>query len=85
MAGPVVNNRIEVFANLPWNAVDGDKIRDSFGMERFTFINDFVAAGYGVATLTDAEIERVHGCKEAKPHTGAKSVRYILGPGTGFG
>mmetsp|Transcript_14302 Transcript_14302/g.22270 ORF Transcript_14302/g.22270 Transcript_14302/m.22270 type:complete len:255 (+) Transcript_14302:444-1208(+) len=55
------------------------------GFEKFTFINDFTAAGYGISTLEDDESKPVQESGNAKLQEGAKSVKLVLGPGTGMG
>ena len=37
-----------------WPKVDGEKIRQENGLDKVVLINDFIAAGYGVAALKDS-------------------------------
>jgi glucokinase len=53
-------------------------------MDKFVFINDFIAAGYGVSVLGDKDVESIDG-SAAKRQDGPNSVKVIIGPGTGMG
>ena len=55
-------------------------------MAKFQFLNDFEAAGYGVSTLTANDCVVLDPENEKKGMIeGAKSVKAIIGPGTGLG
>jgi glucokinase len=45
IAGEVSNNTVRP-TNCPhWPVTDGAELKEKFGMQKFTFINDFSAAG----------------------------------------
>ena len=52
IAGPVNQNTVITVNNPHWPVSDGYAIGEICKMDNFTFINDFTAAGNGVATLT---------------------------------
>lgn len=54
-------------------------------MQSFLLINDFVAAGYGVRRLKPQDSTALGASKEVKLHEGAKSIKVVIGPGTGLG
>lgn len=49
------------------------------------FINDFTAAGYGITRINPENCQVLGGCKDVKLKEGAKSVKVVIGPGTGLG
>lgn len=54
IAGPVTNNTVDT-TNIPhWPISDGKKIATELKMQSFTFLNDFVAAGYGVCRINSS-------------------------------
>ena len=38
-----------------WGVISGEDIRKQNNLEQFVMINDFIAAGYGVASLNSQE------------------------------
>ena len=51
IAGPVQDNIVDS-TNIPgWGDQKGDEIRKDLKLKSFVFINDFMAAGYGVTCL----------------------------------
>ena len=45
IAGEVSNNTVRTTNCSHWPVADGAAIAEKFGMKKFTFINDFSAAG----------------------------------------
>lgn len=67
--------------NCPhWPVADGAQIAATFGMQSFTFINDFAAAGYGVCLLKSNDFVHLNRVAAVE---GAPKV--VMGPGTGHG
>ena len=54
-----------------------------FGFKAFTFINDFEAAGYGVANLKPEDSVLVGGSGAVSD--GPMTLKAVIGPGTGLG
>lgn len=80
IAGEVNNNMVHT-TNCPhWPVADGAQIAAAFGMQSFTFINDFAAAGYGVCLLKSNDYVHLN---RVQPIEGAPKV--VMGPGTGHG
>eukprot|EP00892_Ulva_mutabilis_P009390 jgi/Ulvmu1/6823/UM031_0027.1 len=77
-AGPVVDNTCAM-TNLKW-VVDGHAIAEQFGM-RTTVLNDFVAVGYAIPTMSIPE--EVVVINEGRPQPGGPIA--VVGPGTGLG
>ena len=40
-----------------WSEVDGEDLRSKYGFKKFVLINDFIAAGYGIAALKEDEYQ----------------------------
>ncbi|MEM8639467.1 MAG: glucokinase [Cyanobacteria bacterium P01_G01_bin.54] len=78
IAGPVQNNT-SLLTNIDWQ-LDGNQLQQDLGLERVQLINDFVAIGYGITGLQDADLERL---QPGKPNP--QAPRAILGAGTGMG
>lgn len=78
LAGPV-NERVVKLTNLPW-VVDGDALAGRFAIKRVTLINDFEAAGYGVALLQAADLLTLQAGAEL-----VQGARLVVGAGTGLG
>jgi hypothetical protein len=53
VAGPVKDDRV-TFTNLGW-VICGRTIESEFGIPKVKLINDFVAVGYGLLTLTESQ------------------------------
>lgn len=84
--GPVnVENNTAICPMIPsWKEVNGKAIMDQFGFKSIKLINDFIAAGYGVASLKDSEYSVFREC--LNPGTiNSEGVKIVLGPGTGLG
>lgn len=78
IAGIVTANQCR-YTNLDW-IVSGAELAELFGIGRVEIINDFVAQGYGVLTLSDDEKYTLN---DATPLNGAPIA--VLGAGTGLG
>ncbi|HQS59447.1 MAG: glucokinase [Gallionellales bacterium 35-53-114] len=78
VAGPV-SGRVVKLTNLPWT-VDGDALAARFGIRQVALLNDFAAAGHGIAALQAADLLCL---QTGKPQ--AQGVRLVLGAGTGLG
>lgn len=80
IAGEVKDNTVRT-TNCPhWPISDGNALAEIFKMKKFTFINDFVAAGYGVCLLKDSNVVKLNKVTQ-DPH----GVKVVTGPGTGLG
>ena len=72
--------------NIPnWPVSDGYAIAEICNFDSFVFINDFIAAGYGVSTLKKQDVTHVGATGEAYHNEGPGSVKVVVGPGTGLG
>lgn len=78
VAGPVANNAT-ILTNLGWN-VDATALARAFELPAVRLINDFAAAGQGVAQLTDAELETLQAGQPV-----SRGTRLVIGAGTGLG
>lgn len=85
IAGAVENNEVSL-TNVPnWKRLVGAdmaaELRHSIPQfESFDIINDFAAAGLGIANISEADYFPVNKVK-ADPN----GVRIVTGPGTGYG
>ncbi|GAB0493273.1 hypothetical protein MMPV_004549 [Pyropia vietnamensis] len=79
VAGPVEGGRIN-FTNREGWILDSAGLAEEFGIPSVKLVNDFVANGYGVLTLTPEETVVV---QEGKADPGG--VMALLGAGTGLG
>jgi glucokinase len=78
VAGPVVENRVEV-TNLPW-IVDADELRQTLGLSSVQLLNDLASLSNGVLLLEPDELHTLH--EGTHDPTGAIAV---IAPGTGLG
>lgn len=78
VAGPIIHGSVK-FTNLPWY-IDEQKLRADLGFKTVKLINDFEAIGYGLDTLTKADIHVLQ-----KGEFIAHKTRAIIGAGTGLG
>ena len=65
-----------------WGVISGEDIRKENQLEKFVMINDFIAAGYGVASLSTQEYEQIG---ETSVKAQDKGSIAVVGPGTGLG
>lgn len=72
------------FVNTNWEpeeGVEASEIQEATGIEKIVFLNDFVAAGYGVQELgPDMLIELNQGVNPSE-----NAPKAVVGPGTGLG
>lgn len=86
MAGPVVNNTIDVTVNIKhWGKTDGNKLAEEFNFKSFVFINDFTAAGFGISRIKPEQCTALGDSGKIDLQEGAGSVKVVIGPGTGLG
>ena len=78
VAGPVTA-RTAFTTNLPWQ-LDADDLQTKLGIAKVRLINDFQAAGYGIAALKTNDIVSL---QKGTPVQHATQV--IIGAGTGLG
>ena len=78
VAGPVIQNRVEV-TNLPW-VVDADELREELGLSSVTLLNDLAAIADGVPRLAPDE---VYTLKQGRQDPDGAIA--VIAPGTGLG
>lgn len=78
VAGPVEHGRAHL-TNLPWRVDEGNLARD-FSIPRVSVINDFAAAGLGIAQLEAADLLTLQAGVVVP-----RADRIIIGAGTGLG
>lgn len=60
IAGNPVENKIKKFSNINWGPIDGDQIRESFGLSCFHMLNDFHANGFTVPVLQHSRMALIN-------------------------
>lgn len=84
IAGAVFDNRVTT-VNIPhWPTSNGNAIQEICGFKKFVFINDFIAAGYGISVLKDSDVTNISP-ETAQARDTPHSVKIVIGPGTGLG
>ncbi|CAN8076589.1 unnamed protein product [Agarophyton chilense] len=83
VAGPVANNHIN-FTNREGWIIDGHAIEEEFGIDSVLLINDFVANGYGLLSLTEEELVTLQQGNPSAPDIFSAPVA-LIGAGTGLG
>ena len=78
VAGPVQGGRARL-TNLPWQ-IDEAQLARHFGFRRVAVINDFAAAGLGIALLEGEDLLTLQPGKEVE-----RAPRVVVGAGTGLG
>lgn len=78
VAGPVALNSV-TFTNLGWK-VRGNALAVELGLPEVKLLNDFAAAGLGIARLAASELETLQAGFPV-----AQGTRLIIGAGTGLG
>mmetsp|Transcript_9607 Transcript_9607/g.29080 ORF Transcript_9607/g.29080 Transcript_9607/m.29080 type:complete len:448 (+) Transcript_9607:159-1502(+) len=78
VAGPVDAGRAN-FTNRGW-VIDSNEIKEWFGFDHVTVVNDFVAGGFGILTLLESEVTVL---QEGRQIDFAPIA--VLGAGTGLG
>jgi glucokinase len=84
IAGAVIENKVQP-VNCPWPLSDGYEIAEVCRFKSFLFINDFLAAGYGVSRLKTTDCTKLNPSKKAIMQEKGLSVKAVIGPGTGLG
>lgn len=79
VAGPVTDNSVTLPNREGW-IVDGTHIRAKWKIGRVAVVNDFLAQGYGVLTLTDDEVIPINDVPASRDGPIA-----CVGAGTGLG
>ncbi|HEB87875.1 MAG TPA: glucokinase [Gammaproteobacteria bacterium] len=78
VAGPIRHQQARV-TNLPWR-LDARQLEKSLSIDRLTLLNDFQAAGYGLATLAGDQLFTL---QTGRPEE--EGQRALIGAGTGLG
>jgi glucokinase len=78
VAGPVTGTQARV-TNLPW-VLQGEALRQRFGLARLRLINDFQAVGYGIDALAEDDVLVLQAGQAV-----AQAPRALIGAGTGLG
>jgi glucokinase len=86
VAGPVAvdvaGNEEAKVTNLPWH-LDARQLAKKFHFKQVRLINDFQAVAFGLAALTDDEVVVLQ--KGQQSSVGQRTVRAVIGAGTGLG
>lgn len=80
VAGPVENGKV-VITNLSWS-IDQTELAAASGVENVQLINDLEATAYGLAVLSENDIETIY---SGDINTPDKNNIAIIAPGTGLG
>jgi glucokinase len=78
VAGVVEGNWVEA-TNIPWT-IDGNNLKERFGLETLRLINDFEAAVWGITVLHRDQLFQIGGGKPI-----SDGPKAMLGAGTGLG
>ncbi len=78
VAGPIRQQQAQV-TNLPWR-LNAGQLGQSLAIDRLSLLNDFQAAGYGLATLAGEQLSTL---QTGQPERHAP--RALIGAGTGLG
>lgn len=83
VAGPVTENHIN-FTNREGWIIDGNAIKEEFDIDSVVLMNDFVANGYGLLSLTKQELAVLQDGKTVEHGQRSEPVA-LVGAGTGLG
>lgn len=83
VAGPVSDNHIN-FTNREGWIIDGNSIKDEFGIDSVVLMNDFVANGYGLLSLSHQDLAPLQDGETTEHGEGTDPVA-LVGAGTGLG
>eukprot|EP00177_Eucheuma_denticulatum_P008650 GFKZ01015740.1.p1 GENE.GFKZ01015740.1~~GFKZ01015740.1.p1 ORF type:complete len:436 (-),score=55.18 GFKZ01015740.1:396-1703(-) len=83
VAGPVADNHIN-FTNREGWIIDGNSIKEEFGIDTVELINDFVANGYGLLSLKTHDLSVLQEGKTVS-HGQSTFPVVLVGAGTGLG
>ncbi len=78
VAAPLSGRRVEL-TNRSW-IIDSDRLLQKFPLVELSLVNDFEAVGYGIGELEEKDLIVL---QQGKPE--AKSLRAVIGAGTGLG
>jgi len=78
VAGPVIGDSAEV-TNLSWK-VEAKALAEDLGIEDVCLVNDLVATGYGIGSLTEEDFMVVN---QGQPVAGANAALIAAGSGLG--
>lgn len=78
VAGPVIEGTVSL-TNLNWH-ISGQKMRQTFGLDRFEVVNDFAAVASAVMELAPDDLQTI-----APGSRRGNAPIAIIGPGTGLG
>lgn len=78
VAAPLSGRRVEL-TNRSW-IIDSDRLLQKFPLVELSLVNDFEAVGYGIGELEENDLIVL---QQGKPE--AKSLRAVIGAGTGLG
>lgn len=78
VAGPVLDGKVDL-TNLSWD-IDIREVKKEMGVDAVFLLNDLESMAYGLAGLTDQDLETIHTGNENS--TGNMA---IIAPGTGLG
>ncbi len=83
IAGPVKSNKIEKFANMDWEGIDGNSLIERFNFKKCFILNDFEAVGHSFPALN---LDDFHPIKESNENIkNKKENNLIIGLGSGMG
>lgn len=78
VAGPVLDNQVQL-TNLDW-FIDGEELRQQFGMKSVNLVNDLVATAMGAVHLPEDRLKTINA---GQP--GSQGTIAVIAPGTGLG
>lgn len=78
VAAPLSGSRVQL-TNRPW-IIDSDRLLQKFPLVELSLVNDFAAVGYGIGELEENDLIVL---QQGQPE--AKSLRAVIGAGTGLG
>ena len=80
VAGPVINNVVTA-TNIPWK-IDGEQIKQKYGFEKVSIVNDIEATALGLFNLTEDKFFTINkGIKIDKGNIGLIAAGHGLGEG----
>ena len=79
VAAPVEGTKVHL-TNLEWT-IDSDELKQRFGLQKVTLVNDFAALAYAVPFLQDEDLVTIQEGQLPAEHGNIA----VIGPGTGLG
>lgn len=80
----LVNENSARLTNLPW-VIEKQSLKDTFGIENVSFMNDFQASAFGTSQLLDKDQIILNPGGSAAGGSKENSTRVAVGAGTGLG